>query len=235
MDEASGFWAADVEVAVSDVVLAALRRRLHARRLIRIYNGVDLDRFRPDHDGHEKTALIVGWAGRLISGKGVDDLIRAVAQLRTANVELRIAGEGPLARPLAELAAEHGVGTRVRFEGRVLDMAAFWNSCHLAAMPSNQWIESFGMAAAEAMACGLPVVAARNGALPEVVDDGVTGVLHQRGDTRALASALDAYAGHEDLLYEHARAARRRCEDHFDIRDCATQYRALFFATGPAS
>jgi glycosyltransferase involved in cell wall biosynthesis len=235
IDEASGFWAADVEVAVSEVVLAALRRRLHARRLIRIYNGVDLNRFRPDPNGHEKTPLIVGWAGRLIPGKGVDDLIRAVAQLRSADVEVRIAGEGPLARPLAGLAAEHGVGRRVSFEGRVLDMATFWKSCHLAAMPSNQWIESFGMAAVEAMACGLPVVAARNGALPEVVDHGVTGLLHRRGDTRALASALDGYATNEELLHEHAMAARRRCEEHFDIRDCATQYQELFFATGPAS
>jgi glycosyltransferase involved in cell wall biosynthesis len=227
--EFAGFWAADVEVAVSDAVLEAVRRHLHARRLIRIYNGVDLDSFKPRSDNRTNETLTIGWAGRLIRGKGVEDLIASFARVqRSRRAILRIAGDGPLRGRLERLAASEGVSHRVRFERTVDDMPSFWRTCDLAAMPSNEWIESFGMAAAEAMASGIPVVAARAGGLPEVVQDGHTGLLHEPGDIIALAGALDRYAEDAELRLAHGLNARRVCEERFDIRDCASRYRALF-------
>jgi glycosyltransferase involved in cell wall biosynthesis len=107
-------------------------------------------------------------------------------------------------------------------------MPGFWRSCDVGTTPSNGVVESFGMAAAEAMASGLPVVAARAGALPEVVQDGHSGFLYQPGDTVALAEALERYAQDAELRRAHGLNARQLCEERFDIRDCANRYRALF-------
>jgi glycosyltransferase involved in cell wall biosynthesis len=226
---ASGFWAADVEVAVSDAVLNMLRRRLHARRLVRIYNGIDLTIFQPARNQSRDEALVVGWAGRLVPGKGVEDLIAAadVARQRV-KLRLRIAGEGPLRPRLEQQARSLGMNGVVGFEGEVVDMASFWRSCDVGTTPSSSLPESFGMSAAEAMACGCPVVASRLGALPEVVADGQTGFLYEPRDIGALASALERYASDESLRLGHAANARALCEERFDIRDCASQYRALF-------
>jgi glycosyltransferase involved in cell wall biosynthesis len=229
--ELSGAWAPEVEVAVSNLVLELLRERPHAKRLVRIYNGVDLDAFRPA-DNHTDSAPTFGWAGRLVPGKGVDDLLRALAQLRENGAKLRIAGDGPARVELQRLAASLGLDERVTFEGSLTAMASFWRGCDVAAMPSNQWVESFGMAAVEAMACGLPVVATRSGALPEVVEDGRTGALCARGDVPALAAALSRYAMDPELRRTHGRAARERCASHFDLKDCAAAYRSVFESVG---
>jgi glycosyltransferase involved in cell wall biosynthesis len=225
--DVAGHWAADIEVAVSDVVLEALQGRLHARRLVRIYNGVDLETFRPASNGIPTRPLTIGWAGRLVAGKGVEDLIAATARVRQrAPVLLRIAGEGELRGALEEAAS--GMGEFVRFEGAVADMPSFWRTCDVAATPSNQLAESFGMAAAEAMGCGIPVIASRLGALPEVVSHGRTGLLYRPGDVGELAGALERYALDVELRRAHGLNARRACEEQFDIRDCATGYRRLF-------
>jgi glycosyltransferase involved in cell wall biosynthesis len=78
------------------------------------------------------------------------------------------------------------------------------------------------------MACGIPVVASRLGALPEVVSDGHTGLLYKAGDIGGLADALERYAVDVELRRAHGLNARRACEERFDIRECAARYRALF-------
>jgi glycosyltransferase involved in cell wall biosynthesis len=229
--ELSGSWAPEVEVAVSNLVLELLRERPHAKRVVRIYNGVDLEAFRPVAE-RSPGAPTFGWAGRLVAGKGVDDLLRAFSKLRGSGAALRIAGDGPARPELERLAASVGLGSAISFEGPLTEMAPFWRECDVAAMPSNQWVESFGMAAVEAMACGLPVVATRSGALPEVVEDGRTGVLCARGDVPALTAALERYAADPELRRSHGRAARERCAERFDLRDCAAAYRSVFESVG---
>jgi len=141
---------------------------------------------------------------------------------------LRIAGDGPAREMLQELADELGVNGAVEFTGWTLDMPSFWRECDLAVMPSDGSVESFGMAAVEAMACARPVVATANGALPELVDDGVTGLLVPRGDRVALADALVTLTRDSERRRAAGRAARARCEQRFDIRDCAASYVKLF-------
>jgi glycosyltransferase involved in cell wall biosynthesis len=223
-DDLSGAWATDVEVAVSEAVLRSARRRPHGRRLELIYNAVDLAEFDPSPKPARSGMPVVGWAGRVITGKGLEDLIAAVAR---SPVQLRIAGEGPLLPDLKAYAEAEAVSDRVSFDGRVVQISSFWRNCDLGALPSNRLIESFGMSAVEAMASGLPVVAARVGAVPEVVRDGETGLLYEPGDVEALAHALTGYAADDDLRRAHGRAARRHCEERFDIHACAASYRRL--------
>jgi glycosyltransferase involved in cell wall biosynthesis len=106
-------------------------------------------------------------------------------------------------------------------------MAHFWSSVDVALVPSNQWVEAFGMVAIEAMACGKPVVAANNGGLPEVVADGETGRVVTAGDIAALADAVGAYVRDPALRAAHGRNARRRCERLFGIEQSASRYLAL--------
>lgn len=228
VDRLGGVWASNAEVAVSDFLLKRLRRQPHARRLVRIHNGVDVAVFTPD-PRPEDTPFVVGCAGRLIAGKGVDDLLRAFALL-PESARLRIAGEGPELGSLRGGASALGLDGRVAFEGWVPSVPEFWRGCHVAAMPSNQWVESFGMSAAEAMATGLPVVATRNGALPELIEDGQFGFLTPPGDEQALAGAIRAYLNDPELRREHGLRARRACEERFDLKGCARSYLDLLAA-----
>jgi glycosyltransferase involved in cell wall biosynthesis len=92
----------------------------------------------------------------------------------------------------------------------------------------NHLTESFGLSAVEAMACGRPVIATRNGALPEAVLDGRTGFLVAPGDVKALGAALRGYRDNASLRHAHGAAARERCERRYDIRICAEAYAGLF-------
>ncbi|MCA1682457.1 MAG: glycosyltransferase family 4 protein [Actinobacteria bacterium] len=226
-----GAWSDDLDVGVSDFMVARMREGPHAARMLRIYNGID-----PAHFAGAASALppaergmTIGFAGRLIRGKGVDDAILAVARA-AANGPLRllIAGEGPERPRLEALARTVGVNERVDFLGLVRDIRQFWAGCHVAIFPSHQFIESFGMTGLEAMACARPVVATRNGGIPEVVAHGVAGTLVEPGDVTGLAEALVTYADREDLRCAHGEAGRARAAERFHIRDCARAYLECF-------
>jgi glycosyltransferase involved in cell wall biosynthesis len=86
------------------------------------------------------------------------------------------------------------------------------------------WEEAFGLTIAEAMACGRAVVATRVGAIPELVDDGVNGLLVPPADAQALASALDRLTCRPQLRRELGRHARAKAERFFGLQRCADQH-----------
>jgi glycosyltransferase involved in cell wall biosynthesis len=234
LDRLSGRWATDVEVAVSDFMLRRLEQEpFHASRIVRIYNGLDLTKYDADGIGPlRRRAFRIAWAGRMIPGKGVDDLLRAFASLpKELDTRLRLAGDGPERLSLETLARELGVDGRVEFTGWSDDVPSFWRSADVAVIPSHQFVESFGMAAVEAMACGRPVVVSRNGGLTEVVDAGKTGEVFAPGDLEALAHALASYASDEPKRIEHGREARSRSVKLFGIDRAARSYLELFSAS----
>lgn len=222
----------DAEVGVSDFMVDEMRRGHHASTLRRIYNGIapahfmDLSSAPPP----PTATFTVGFAGRLVPGKGADHLIESIAALSQFDIDghLLIAGDGPERSILEQLAAKEGVSNRVDFLGVVDDVAAFWHRCHVAAVPSDVFTESFSMATLEAMACGKPVVATRNGAIPELVLDRVTGLLIEPGDQEQLCEALAAYASSPALRHEHGGAGRARATTHFHIASSAEMYVRLF-------
>jgi glycosyltransferase involved in cell wall biosynthesis len=227
----SGAWAVDAEVAVSDFMLEQMCRHAHARRVVRIHNGIDPDKYSqmavpPRNHGD---GLVIGFVGRLVQGKGADHLIRALADLRSQlPVKLLIAGDGPERLRLASLAQTLGVGSEIVFLGVVDDPHAFWQRCDIAAVPSAELAESFSMVTLEAMISGKPIVAARSGAIPELVVNGETGTLVLPGNADALAKALLTYAEQPELRQSHGLAARQRAIEHFHIEDCARAYLNLF-------
>lgn len=172
---------------------------------------------------------MAGFVGRLVHGKGLDHLIRGVARAREqVDVSLLVAGNGPERDGLTTLADRIGVSDRVNFLGMVENVPEFWRQCDLAIVPSDTFIESFCVAALEAMACGKPVIATRNGGLPEVVSDKVTGTLVRPGDPSALAEAIITYAQQPALRRTHGDAGRTRSIDEFHLDRCAQAYLDVF-------
>lgn len=220
----------DAEVAVSEWMADQIRRNPLPPRIELIHNGIDLERFapRPEREGD---GCVVACACRLVPGKGLPELIRAVAELPGAT--LRIAGDGPERADLAALVERLELGGRVELLGVVHDMPGFWADCDVAATPSTL-PESFGLTALEAMAAAKPVVAARHGGLLELVQDGVTGRLVTPGDVGELAAALRAYAADPAERHRHGLAGRERCESAFGAERCAARYADLVDELGTA-
>jgi glycosyltransferase involved in cell wall biosynthesis len=212
-------------------MLQALRMRRHAKRLICIKNGVDLQRFSPKPKNRNDSTFTLGYVGRLVAIKGVGDVITAFATTTVRhNSRLLIAGDGPERDALEALAQRLGVASRIWFLGRIADVPRFWHMCDIGVAPSAGSVESFCLAAVEAMACGLPIVASRAGALPETIDDGKTGILVDPGDIEQLAQAFERYARNARLRLEHGAAARRLCEQRYDLASTVRRYGDLVAA-----
>ncbi|MDQ3812302.1 MAG: glycosyltransferase, partial [Chloroflexota bacterium] len=198
--------AADRVIAVSPhVAQQALSLGVDASRVRVIRSGVDVDHFRPRDRGSARLAAGVGattplvlFVGNLEPRKQVDVLLRAFALVRghLSDAQLVVIGTGHSAGAedqtgrLQALAIELGLGSVVRFEGHVSPPALleWYAAADVFALPSSS--EAQGIAALEAMACGLPVVASAVGGLPGTVQDGRTGWLVPSGDSAALAARL---------------------------------------------
>jgi len=155
-----------------------------------IPNFVRLEEYRPDPtkrweglapEGHRRIMHISNFR----EVKRVRDVVRIFARIRRAMpATLVMVGDGP-DRPDAEKEAEElGVQEDVRFLGRLESVATLLQGCEVFLLPSTS--ESFGLAALEAMACGAVVVATRTGGLPEVIDDGRSGILEPVGSVEAM-------------------------------------------------
>ncbi|MEV5714413.1 glycosyltransferase family 4 protein [Amycolatopsis mediterranei] len=150
--------------------------------------------------------------GRITEEKGVGLLMRAWERLGgDLGVPLVIAGTGPMQDEVAAWAAGRPdvsyVGLQNKAECRALTADA------VAVVAPSTWLEAFGLVVVEAMAAGVPTVAAAHGAFPELVDDGVTGLLHIPDDEASLADRLRAVVG--DHNREMGDAARVRYEKDF--------------------
>ena len=134
---------------------------------------------------------LVFW-GRMENEKGISELLRTMKEVlgRMPDVRLHLIGEGNMTESYRSQAQELMVLDNVVFHGR-MDMDAIQkliNKCAMGVFPSR--IESFGLSMAEAMAAGLPIIANRVGALPEFIEDGVTGTLVPPGNVPALYRAI---------------------------------------------
>lgn len=201
---------------------AAARFNLPAHRVRTIYNGADTQRFRPPDVPRPGGVVRVLAVANLIPAKGVHHLLQAVAAMREP-VRLRIAGDGPEEARLRDLACELGIADRTEFLGLRDDVPELLREAHIVVHPAV-WAEAFGMTVVEAMASECAVIASRAGATPELIEEGVSGLLVAPGDERALAAALDALARDPARRAAMGRAARERVLQHFDLADCVRRH-----------
>lgn len=213
----------DAEIAVSDATLSAMQAGPHARRIERIYNGAE-PLPEPSRSRQTDGDIVVGFAGRLVEEKGVDVVLKAIAEIRhRIRIRLLVAGCGPEHGRLLALAEQLSISDSVEFLGMVAPPELLWTRCDVAVVPSRR-PEGFGLAALEAMACGLPVIASRIGGLPEVVAHDVTGTLVAPDDVRTLSAALMRYADDPGLCIEHGDAGWARMRARFTVDQCADAY-----------
>ena len=198
-------------------------------RIRQAYNGVDTERFRPatpleSGDG----AIRIGTVGRLDPVKNHAALLRAVRVLLDrrpdldAVLRLIIVGDGPQRVVLESLAGELGLLRQVEFTGMRDDTASILRSFDVFVLPSVN--EGISNTILEAMASGLPVIAARVGGNPELVLHGETGLLYEPVADDGLVAALQRYLDEPGLRRAHGTAGRRRAEDSFSLDAMVQRY-----------
>jgi N-acetyl-alpha-D-glucosaminyl L-malate synthase BshA len=197
-----------------------------------IPNFVDTQRFIPsapiDRPANRPRALL--HVSNFRSLKRVDDVVRIFDRvfqgLAPRHAILRLVGDGPEHDRVRALVTALGLNDHVEFLGERIDLPAVLRDSDLFLLPSDT--ESFGLAALEAMSCGIPVVASRVGGIPEVVTDGEVGLLAPVGDVDAMAAHAVRLLGDDALWRRFSAAARHRAETVFPIGPAVSRYEALY-------
>jgi glycosyltransferase involved in cell wall biosynthesis len=186
------------------------RGRVYPDRLHVIPHFVDL----ASVDAKDRPGGNAVIAGRLSAEKGIDVAIKAMA-LASDQAHLDVAGDGPVRHELEALASAEAPG-KVTFHGRLTKDRLFelLRSSSVAVVPST-WYENQPMAVLEAFAVGLPVIGSDLGGLPELVADGVDGLLVPPSDEKALAAAIDQIMFEPTRAFEMGQAGRRKIEASF--------------------
>jgi rhamnosyl/mannosyltransferase len=224
-------------VIVSNPVLAARSSLVaSARRVAVIPIGIDMDRFGDLHPAQRARADAIRaenpgprtlFVGRFVYYKGLDVLIDA---MRRCPGTLILVGDGPLEAGLREQAAASGLGSRVRFVGRVSDedLPAYYQASDVFVLPSVAETEAYGLVQVEAMASGIPVVSTRlPTGVPWVNQDGVSGLVVPPRDSTALAAALTRLLDDDGLRRALGEQGRRRAHDLFRLDQTTAAFKAL--------
>jgi glycosyltransferase involved in cell wall biosynthesis len=236
---------ADGMIAISEFVASTLTEISRDPASVHVVlNAIDISHWVPGCGRDERRAefgfappdTVITTVCRLFPGKGLTELVRAFALVQAEQPQTRlliVGGEmvhGYLGE-LQTLASELGVADRVVFTGRRDDVPELMAASDIYAMPSM--CEPFGLVYLEAMAMQLPVVALNNGGTPEVVDNGLDGLLSEPGDVAQLAVNLTALVVDSTKRDKFGRYGREQVESRFTLdrmaRDTAAVYRMLVF------
>jgi len=235
MAQRAAFHFCDRVICNSCSAAAALRDRggLAERKLVVIGNALPDALFEETAPAVPKTAgaLRVGMIARMNDpSKNHAGFLEMAARLATKyrGVEFLLAGDGPLRAGIEAQAASSGLGSRITFLGDRRDVSAVLASIDVSVLTSRT--ESLSNVILESMAAGIPVVAARVGGNPELVQDGVTGFLVPANDETAVADAVGKLMDHPELRRDFGTAARVVARERFSLRAITRQYEDLYFS-----
>ena len=235
-------WAAmaDHLIAVSRSTKKAWvkRYRVDPAKITVIHNGLDVHRFRPERPaadvrrelGIPAECRVLGLTGRLHPIKGHTYLLQALPEVirQFPDVRLLLLGDGGLQAALEEEVVRLGLHEVVHFAGHRSDVADIANVYDIAVLPSLQ--ECMPYAVLEAMALGKPVVASRCGGIPELVRDGITGLMVQRRNPAMLAAAILKLLANPSLALAMGDAGQQRVRAEFSVRGMLEKTFALYHA-----
>jgi sugar transferase (PEP-CTERM/EpsH1 system associated) len=210
--------------------------RIPSRKVVVLRNGVDVERFRCRSDcerlrarhGFSATDLIVGTVGRIDPVKDQAALLDTLEVLSKDHPKLRIliVGDGPEHPRLEREIAARGLGGQAHLSGFREDVPEMLSLMDVFVLPSVG--EGMCNTILEAMAIGLPVIATAVGGNPELVTDGVTGVLVPARDRHALAAAIARYATDAETRRRHGSAGQERVLREFTLRAMVERYLSLY-------
>jgi glycosyltransferase involved in cell wall biosynthesis len=215
----------DRVITVSNSSAEDIKRFFHVpEELLRVvYNGVDTDFFNCDGDVPKEPHSLMMVSTGQGNIKGLPYMLQALHLLKDEiDVKLTIVGTAAPDSQPAKLVREYGLEGNVSFTGRIEreELATLYTTAEVAVSPSLY--EGFGLPAAEAMSSGVPVIAARAGALPEVVGkDGETGILVPPAQPDALAAAIKHLLSDNALRKRLGEAGRRRVQSKFSWEQAA--------------
>lgn len=224
----------DAVTAPSEFLARAAREGLELNRPVEVVsNFVETEHFSPGPRQvarlgfAERPTKVITHNSNFRALKRVQDVVRIFAQVRAHEpAHLVLIGDGPERAGVEALVAREGLTPWVRFLGEQVDVTWVLQSSDVFLMPSE--VESFGLAALEAMSCGVPVVATSVGGLPEVVRDGVTGFLHPVGDVPAMAQSTLRLLRDETLHRTVASAARDWATSRWQPAPVISKWEALY-------
>ncbi len=225
-----GLRGANQMIAVSEQTKAAwLSAGFAAQKLAVVHNGTNLDRFQPATNQEKARARfqlpvgakVISYVGRLDRTKGLETLLRAVAQLRTESVRLLIAGKPVLQQPdyqtsLQQLAVELNIALQIDWLGHLDNPVALYQASDLTVLPST-WNEPFGRTVVESLACAVPVLASRVGGIPEILTGELAQCLFPAKDADALALKLDTFLDWRQTDPQFGQRCRQHVEAHFAL------------------
>jgi N-acetyl-alpha-D-glucosaminyl L-malate synthase BshA len=225
----------DGVTAVSDFLRVETFDRFDVRRDIEVIpNFIDTSRFRRLNKQHFKQAICPDGEKLLVHVsnfrpvKNAPQVVEVFHRLRQQDipVKLILVGDGPDRIPAERLARDLGVYDEIRFLGKQEPVEEILSIADVFIMPSGS--ETFGLAALEAMACGVPVVASEIGGLPELVEQGVSGCLCPLDDVEAFTKRTADILTDEDKHRAMSRAARERAETNFSAARIIPHYESYY-------
>lgn len=197
--------------------------------------GVDLNKFKPLPGLKKEDVFTIGTVKALTDKYGIGDLIKAFASIYKgrSNVRLLIVGDGPQKNEYELLAKNLGVAAAVTFAGRVPndEVPKYINKMDVFCVPSTEDSESFGVAAVESMACGVPVVVSNVGGLPEVVIENETGLIVSKENPEQLAQAITWLLENPDMRNKMSRNGIIHVKNNYNWIDNANGMLNLYEQT----
>lgn len=230
----------DKIVAVSEEVKKDIIRydKIEPSKVVVLPNGIDVERFNPKGNfadirkefSIKEGALVVGFVGRIVPAKGLQYLIDSIPYVKGEfkNIKLLVIGEGSIVARLHEQAKEKKVYDSIIFTGRRRDIPDILSCIDIFVMPSIA--EGLPNALLEAMAMGKPIVATEVGGIPEVMKNGVNGLLVPPRDPIALATAMKGLIGNDRLAAQMGYAARDLVLDKFSMRAITQKWQTLYLS-----
>jgi len=228
---------ADRVITVSkEIARKARLAGIDSKKICLIENGVNLERFRnnipPDSIREslriKKDAFVVGTVGALTEEKGHLYLLKAIPKVvqRFPEVIFLFVGDGR-ERPSLEITTSHlNIKDRVIFAGMRKDVPEILSILNVFVLPSLN--EGLPMALLEAQAAQIPVVATRVGAIPDVLEDGVTGILIPPKDPQAIAEAITMILSNKNFASEIAQKGFERVRDNFSSEKMGSKYHSIY-------
>jgi sugar transferase (PEP-CTERM/EpsH1 system associated) len=214
------------------------RAHINAKKVVRIYNGVDNRRFHPGQSDAlpqgfaDSESIVFGTVGRMHGVKDQVNLCRAFVQLcrqqtdLAARLRLVLVGDGPLQQTCAQLLAEAGLSRQSWLAGNQDKVPDIMRAFDVFVLPSQA--EGISNTILEAMACALPVIATDVGGNGELVDVGHTGTLVPASDSQALAEAMAIYAQDPPMRRHQGENGCSRIAERFSMAQMLAAYAGVY-------
>lgn len=213
------------------------KERIAPEKIEVIYNGVDIDKFKPDKTRGSKNkflipdnSVVIGVVACLRKEKALDTLIKAMPHVLThcLNVFLVIAGNGKEYDYLKKTAEGLGVSSNIRFLGEREDIADIIPLFDIACLSSVSGIENFSNSILEYMSCGKPVITTKVGGIPEMVTNGFNGLLVSINSPHELAEGIISLISNKGLCASMGANGRKTAEEKFGLEIMLNNYKRFF-------